>query len=91
MENEINALEHSIYMLNRKNLSISGVKDVISFDENGVSIITVMGNIAIKGKNIKIGNFNTDTGNMQMDGKFSAIFYLDDKGEKEGFFKRLWR
>lgn len=91
MEKSINTIEHSLYMSNRKSMTLSGVKDVLSFDENGVSIITVMGNIAIKGSNIKIGSFNTETGDMQMDGKFSAVVYLDDRGEKENFFKRLWR
>lgn len=86
-----NSVEHSLYMSNRKTMSLSGIRDVLSFDENSVSIISVMGNIVIKGSNIKIGSFNTGTGDMQIDGRFSAVVYLDDKGEREGFFKKLFR
>ncbi len=86
-----NSGEHSLYMSNRKSMSLSGVRDVLSFDENSVSIISVMGNIVIKGDNIKIGSFNTETGDMQIEGRFSAVVYLDNKGEREGFFKRIFR
>ncbi|MBE6728704.1 MAG: sporulation protein YabP [Ruminococcaceae bacterium] len=83
--------EHSLYMNNRREISFTGVRDILSFDEESVNLITAMGNVAIKGKSIKIGSFNTDTGDMQMEGRFNAIVYLDDSSTKQNFFKRLWR
>ena len=91
MEKNIIENEHSLYLSNRKNLSLSGVKDLLAFDENSVSVISIMGNIVIRGANIKIGSFNTDTGDMQIEGEFSAIIYLDNQNGKESFFKKLWR
>ena len=87
---EINGT-HTLYLENRKTLSITGVKEVVGFDEESLSIITCMGSMELRGSGIKIGSFNTDTGDMLIEGKFNAIVYLNDVGGKEGFLKRLFR
>lgn len=89
MEKNITNGEHSLYMMGRKTMTLSGIKDVVSFEENCMKIISNMGNILIRGSNIKIGSFNTDTGDMQLEGRFTAVVYLDENGEKQSFIKRL--
>jgi sporulation protein YabP len=91
MEREEIKGTHTLYLENRKSLSITGVKEVISFDEESISVITCMGSMELRGTGIKIGSFNTDTGDMMIEGKFVAIVYLNDANGKEGFFKRLFR
>lgn len=80
---------HSLILDNRSKLEISGVSEIIDFDEKSVNLITEKGKLQIKGDNIKIGNFNTSDGNITIGGSFWAIIYVNDKAEKDGFVKRL--
>ena len=42
--------EHSLTMMNRANMSLSGVKDVSEFSNSRVVLKTTMGGLLIKGK-----------------------------------------
>lgn len=87
-ENQVN---QTVYLENRKNLSITGAIELISFDDKTINVTTKLGKMAIRGENIKIENFNTDTGDMQIIGKIFAIIYYGENKEKGSLVKRLLR
>ena len=82
-------LEHSVIMQDRKSLSISGVNDVKSFDEETVILSTKMGVLSIKGNDLKINGFSTTSKDINIEGKIYALIYSDE--ESGGFFKRLMK
>ena len=82
-------LEHSVIMQDRKNLSISGVNDVKSFDEETVILLTKIGVLSIKGNDLKINGFSTTSKDINIEGKIYALIYSDE--ESGGFFKRLMK
>jgi sporulation protein YabP len=84
-------IEQSISLYDRKSITITGVKDVLSFDEESVNLITELGNLILKGEKIKISGFDVATSVLEASGIFNAMVYLNDKNSREGFFKRLWR
>ena len=84
-------IEQSISLYDRKTITITGVKDVLSFDEESVNLITELGNLVLKGEKIKISGFDVATSVLEASGIFNAMVYLNDKNSREGFFKRLWR
>lgn len=84
-------IEQSISLYDRKSITITGVKDVLSFDEESVNLITELGNLVLKGEKIKISGFDVATSVLEASGIFNAMVYLNDKNSREGFFKRLWR
>lgn len=89
--NEIIKDSHDLFLKDRKNIVLTGVKDVLAFDEKAVDLISALGNLSIRGEDIKISSFNTDTGDMEISGKFAAIIYVNDSSKKEGLLSKLFR
>ncbi len=83
-------LNHSIIVENRKKFTLSGIREVFSFDEESIMLKTDMGKLAIKGENLKIVNFNTDSGDLLGEGKLYAMAYVTEE-KNTGLFSRLFR
>ncbi len=83
--------QHSLILENRKNLSLSGVKDVSVFDEQNVVLITEMGELSVKGTGLHIGKFSVETGELNLDGEIDSLVYSDISQNEGGFFKRLFK
>ena len=82
---------HDIMIKGRRNLSVTGVEEVLGCDEELLSIKTVMGKMTIAGKQLHIGSFNRSTGELQVDGEIKELFYEDVDLKKQGLFSRLFR
>ncbi len=80
---EQNALKHNLILEGRSRLSLSGVTDAESFDENSIEIYTEMGELVIRGKNLKVGEMNVETGNMTVSGDVKSIVYGDRHRNKK--------
>ena len=93
-DNKAIKLPHNIILEDRRDLSISGVNDIDSFDENLVVLFTDMGELTIKGNNLHINKLNVDTGELTMDGEIIALFYNEDSGPRKssgGIFSRVFK
>ncbi len=87
MDSVADKQRHGINISSRKHMTISGVKEVESFDEFGVILDTCCGELTVEGKDIKIGTLDTERGVVELDGRLDALFYSqDDDGKKRGFF-----
>ena len=53
---------HSLILKDRKEISLTGVTDVDSFDENSIVAYTDFGELTIGGSNLHISTLNTETG-----------------------------
>lgn len=75
----------------RKHLDISGVCEVVRFDDLCVVLMTACGELTVDGADIKISVLDTDRGVVSLDGRIDAMYYSAEKGEeKRGFFGRLF-
>lgn len=90
-ENKDKLLEHSLIMKDRKEISLTGVTDVDSFDENSIVAYTNYGELTISGSSLHISALDTEKGELCIDGEISALSYLDNRPKSEGFFKRVFR
>ena len=88
-----NVISHSVKVLERSNIFISGTKKVHNFNENEFLINTVMGNVNIKGSNLELIKLDTNDGNICIKGKINSVSYLEGiDGDKEnGFFSKLFK
>lgn len=83
---------HNIILENRNRLSISGVTDVEGFDDNSVSIYTVMGDLVIRGKKLKVEAVNIETGEMLIMGEVKSLVWGDkDRTKKPTLWQKLIR
>lgn len=82
---------HTLILEQRTKLTISGVSEICGFDENYINMVTEQGILSVKGKDIKVVSFDTDSKNISVSGNFFALIYVNDDNEKKGFFKSLFR
>lgn len=92
MDNEIMS-SHSVSITERKNISITGVKKIDSFDNEEFLMDTVMGYITIKGSELEIVKLDTFQGNVTIKGKIDSLVYSDIGGKKkdDGVFSKLFK
>lgn len=72
----------NLILENRGKLSISGVNDVLSFDDQVVMVETELGLLTIKGDNIRINKLSIDTSEVIVEGNISYLAYSDKELEK---------
>ena len=72
----------NIILENRQKLNISGVNDVISFDDQVIMIDTELGLLTVKGENLKINKLSIDTSEVIVEGEIGSFAYSDNQGEK---------
>ncbi|MBD5158748.1 MAG: sporulation protein YabP [Ruminococcus sp.] len=75
-ENNIKQNQNLI-LENRKNLTISGITDVDSFDEKAICLYTQLGELTIQGRELHIDSMSVETGNMTITGDIWAVVYGD--------------
>ena len=90
-EKTIHKLPHNIIMEDRKKLSISGVTDIESFDEQTIIAITDSGELTIRGWNLHITRLNLEQGELMVDGDISSLTYTDTRPKAQGFFSKVLR
>ncbi len=81
---------HNIILEDRKKFMLTGVNEVLSFDENTVLLDTVLGKISVRGEDLKLGQFDTQKGDVSGTGKIYALVYTSDE-TNGGFFARLFK
>lgn len=87
---EENLRNNNIIIENRKKFTLSGIKDVISFDEETVMLNSSQGRLVIKGMGLHIQSFEAETGDLIGEGKVNAVVYTADE-TSGGFFSKLFR
>lgn len=87
---EVIRSNQNIIIEDRKKLTLSGVKDVISFDDETLLLETVLGRLTVKGEGLHIVNFDTASGDLFAEGKIYAAVYTSDE-KNGGFFSRVFR
>lgn len=72
--------KHVVNIIDRQRLSITGVNDVFSFDEDMIELETSQGYIEIKGEGLHIMKMNIDDGELIVEGVVAELIYHDNHG-----------
>ena len=84
--------EHNLIINFREKMSITGVKEIINFDEKEINLKTVCGELSIDGENIHINVLNVEQGELEISGKLNGINYLDVyENDKRTLLSRIFR
>lgn len=82
----------NIIMENREKISITGVIDIHSFDDELVLAQTELGILTIKGDDLKMNKLNMDSNELIVEGQIIAIAYSDvNNSKKSGFMNKLFK
>lgn len=93
-QNELTKLRpraHSIHIDNRMRISITGVMDVVSFNEQDAILLTEAGPLNIAGTNLHLSKLNLEDGQICIEGELLALDYEPAGGGKRGLFGRAMR
>ena len=82
-EHTINNYNHSINVLERKNILVTGVKKIESFDDEEFLMETVMGFLVLKGEGLELLKLDTLQGNVSIKGLLKSFSYLEENMKKE--------
>lgn len=94
MEEKLNRRPHKLEIHNRQNGAVTGIQDVVSFDENQVVLDTDMGLLTIKGKDLHVSRLTLEKGEVDIDGTIDSLVYSSNEGyhkSGESLIKRLFR
>ena len=79
---------HRLTLDDRRRLSLTGVTEVDSFDENTVRLRTNRGPVTVRGEDLQLRSLSPEDGQVRVDGTVSAVVYEQVRPEG-GFLRRL--
>lgn len=78
--------KHNAILENRSRLMLTGVTDVDSFDEHEIFLFTELGALMIRGNALHVNEMSVGSGEITVEGEFSALIYTE-KGKRKKLFK----
>lgn len=88
------SFNHGITLAERKNIVVTGVKKIESFDSEEFMMDTTLGFLNIKGNDLEIIKLDTYQGNVSIKGKVDSLTYMDNgitKNKEESFLGKLFK
>lgn len=81
---------HNIVLESRERCTVSGVIEVLSFDEGEIVMETTHGLITVGGESLNVERLNLDVGELSLSGQVAAIIYSDGPKDKKSFWSKLF-
>lgn len=79
----LNKRTHKIIVNNRKACNLTGVSDVLSFDESEIILETDQGMLMMKGKELHVNRLMLDKGEVDIDGRIDSITYSEQNTKSD--------
>lgn len=83
----------NLILENREKLSISGVIDVDSFNDECVVVDTELGVLIVRGEDLRISKLNLDSSELNIEGEIISCEYTETDSSRKGggFLSKLFR
>lgn len=79
---------HDLTLKGRQKLTMTGVTEVVSFDESAVELHTELGTLLVQGQNLQLKTLSADGGQVAVEGKVSLLQYEEPR-EPGGWLRRI--
>lgn len=70
---------HNLQLKQRQKLTMTGVSEVVSFEENAVVLQTALGTLIVHGQQLQLKNLSTEGGEVCVEGNISALIYEEPR------------
>lgn len=89
----IESKKSTMTLENRNRLVLSGVVEVVSFDDRTIILDTTLGTLTIKGQDLKMQKLDVQNGEVIIIGFVNSCIYTttESKKEKDSIIARLFR
>lgn len=83
----------NVILENRNRLNVTGVVDVLNFDEEVITVVTELGILVIKGSDLHLNRFSLDNTELSVEGEINSLSYSDKKvgGKNESVFSKIFK
>ncbi len=83
----------NVILESRSRLNITGVLDVLNFDEEVITMVTELGLLVVKGSDLHLNNFSLDNTELGIEGMINSLQYSDKTPgkNKEKFLSKLFK
>jgi sporulation protein YabP len=79
--------DHTLTLISRKELKLTGVRQILSFDETSVTLVTSDGELDIDGESLNVDALDLDHGIASVSGNITGMNYINDQPVKK---RRFW-
>jgi sporulation protein YabP len=76
-------LNHDVILKSRKKLEMTGINDVASYDDGEIVVQTDSSSLSIEGEGLKIERFDSEKGELVVNGTINSIFYFGKENKKK--------
>lgn len=80
-------LPHAFLLDGRQKAEITGVRQVVTFDENSVALKTDFGELLLSGERLHVTRLMLEEGKLALEGRVDALEYRE-RARGRGLFKR---
>ena len=80
--------DHRVELLGRERLLVTGVEDVLRFDEEEILMDTLAGTLRVEGQGLHVDRLNLDGGELQVEGSVTGLLYEETSPQGAGGFLR---
>lgn len=88
-QSSVTSVNHHIILKGRKELTVSAVKSITSYDEYNVVLETEMGTLQIGGEGISVSELSIQSGEVQISGMIEYLQYSNKSERKHSFLGRF--
>lgn len=82
-------MSHKLTLNERKQLTMTGATEVVSFDDTAVVLRTELGMLTVHGKDLQLKTLSLEGGQVAVDGMISALVYEEPR-QSGGWMRRLF-
>lgn len=82
-------MSHRLTLVERNKLTVTGVMEVVSFEDTAVVLQTVMGTLVVQGDQLQLKTLSQDGGQVEMEGTVSSLAYEQTR-QRGGLLSRFW-
>lgn len=82
-------MSHKLQLTDRRQLTMSGVAEVVSFDDNTIVLQTSLGTLIVQGQQLQLKNLSLEIGQADVEGSVSALIY-EESHPRGGWRQRLF-
>ena len=80
-------LPHKLTLNQREDLTLTGVTEVVSFDDTTVILKTHLGTLTVQGQELVLKTLSVEGGQVAVSGHISSLFYEEPR--PAGFWRRI--
>ena len=90
MSYEVTGAHHTLSLCDKGLLNLNGIKEVIGFDEQIVTVVTQFGQLVIEGEALHIDKLNLESGDLVVTGDICSLAYEKEQKVQKSFLHRLF-